>query len=51
MLIWRVGMYMGEHNLHATRPIGECFQRLVSDPANGIITAVCGVGFAALFVF
>ena len=25
-------MYTGEYNLHVTRPVGECFQKLVSNP-------------------
>ena len=25
-------MYMSEYNLHITYPVGECFQRLVSNP-------------------
>ena len=31
-LIWPVAMYAGEYNLNVTRPVGECFQRLVSNP-------------------
>ena len=25
-------MYMDKYNLHTTRPVGECFQNLVSNP-------------------
>ena len=31
-LIWLVTMYMGENNLNVTCPVGECFQKLVSNP-------------------
>ena len=31
-LIWLVVMCTGEYNLHVIRLVGECFQRLVSNP-------------------
>ena len=32
-----VAMYTGVYNLHGTRPVGECFQRLVSNPVYPIL--------------
>ena len=36
-VIWRVAMYMGEYRLHVTRPVSECFQKLIPKPADGLI--------------
>ena len=33
-VIWRVAMYTGEYNLHVTRPVGECLQKIASNLAK-----------------
>jgi len=30
---WRVAIYTSEYNLHVTRPVGECFKKLLSNHA------------------
>ena len=37
-VIWRVALYAGEYILQVTHLVGECFQKLVSNPALVLVS-------------